>query len=176
MAGTSQATVYNPILGLDIGGTLYNVTFHNQAGESFNALWDADDDGVFGGGTSVFSVAPTFWGNEAGVLAARDAIMAFLGTTDQTTGTSDSFFVPWGGSDGGTTLTAGLDFINSAYDNAWSPSIDVPLSLPVMPDWDSAFYYASPYASFEAVVVPLPGALWLFMAAVGGLGLVRRKA
>ena len=57
LANTAHATILNPILNLDIDGTRYNVYFHHT---SFNALWDQDDDGVFGGGTSVFSVAPTF--------------------------------------------------------------------------------------------------------------------
>lgn len=34
----------NPILSLEIDGTLYDVTFHD--GKSFNQLWDANNDGV----------------------------------------------------------------------------------------------------------------------------------
>ena len=72
LAPTAHAAVVNPILGLDIGGTLYDVTFHDGVGDSFNALWDADNDGFFGGGGSVFAVAPTFWGDITGAAAARD--------------------------------------------------------------------------------------------------------
>jgi hypothetical protein len=88
-----HAAVVNPILGLNIGGTLYDVTFHDSAGASFNALWDADDDGVFGGGSSLFSTAPTFWGDITGAEAASLAIIAALGTSDASTASSDSFFM-----------------------------------------------------------------------------------
>jgi len=47
LTNTTHADVVNPILGLNIGGTLYDVTFHDSAGDTFNALWDADGDGVF---------------------------------------------------------------------------------------------------------------------------------
>ena len=76
LAAPVKAAVINPILNLDIGGTLYDVTFHDGTGDSFNVLWDADNDGIFGGGGgSVFSVAPTFWGDFSGANAARDAII-----------------------------------------------------------------------------------------------------
>jgi hypothetical protein len=58
LSSTSLAAVINPINNLNIAGTMYNVTFHTDV--SFNALWDGNDDGVFGGGGSVFSSEPDF--------------------------------------------------------------------------------------------------------------------
>lgn len=76
LVNTANAAVVNPIIGLNIDGAYYDVIFHDSSGDSFNGLWDADDNGVFGGGTSVFSVAPMFWGDQAGAELARDAIMS----------------------------------------------------------------------------------------------------
>lgn len=89
----AAAAEMNPILGLDIGGTLYDVSFH--PGNSFNDLWDQDDDNVFGGGSSVFVASPTFWQDQAGALLATQAIIGALGNAGTTTGTYDGFLVPY---------------------------------------------------------------------------------
>jgi hypothetical protein len=111
------AAIINPILNLDIGGTLYDVTFHDSPLLSFNGLWDQDDDGFFGGGTSVFDSAPTFWNDLTGAEAASNAIITFLGSLLEMTPTSDGFIIPVGGSasfDG--PLIAGPDDRAATFD------------------------------------------------------------
>jgi hypothetical protein len=167
---TAHAALVNQLLGLNIDGTLYNVTFHTGSGDSFNALWDANNDGAFGGGGSVFSSAPTFWGDQTGAQAAAAAIIAALGTTDTTVAGSpgsDSFYVPFGTV--GPPLSSFTDSINVYTDtNTNTPTFSDSLSNVVTSDiFDPTQFY--PYASFE--VVPVPAALWLFGS--GLLGLIR---
>ena len=167
-----HAAVINPILGLNIGGTLYNVTFHDSAGASFNALWDADDDGVFGGGSSLFSTAPTFWGDEAGAQAATSAIITALGTSDASTAGSDSFLIPYQ-TRGGGTITDGVDTIDIYFDAIATLNQEASATSAV-DDFVSSNYNVSPYASFT--VVPVPAAAWLFGSGLIGLiGIARRK-
>jgi hypothetical protein len=170
LSSTSQAAVINPINNLNIDGTLYNVTFHT--GVSFNALWDGNDDGVFGGGGSVFSSEPTFWNDSTGAASVTDAIMLYLGTTGETTATYDGFLVPYGSLLGG--LSAGQEGIRSMTDEANTSLItDVADSRNYV---DNASVLGRPYASFEAVAVPVPAAIWLFGSGLLGLiGIARRK-
>jgi hypothetical protein len=176
LANTAHAVTVNPILGLDIGGTLYDVTFNDGVGDSFNALWDADDDGVFGGGGSVFTAAPTFWGDQSGAEAARDAIIAALGTVDTTTGSVDGFFIPYGGNAAtGTTISAAQDTISFASDNFNAPSVDNPGLFSQFDD-ETLRYNTWPIASFQVSAVPIPAAVWLFGSGLLGLvGMARRK-
>jgi len=169
LANTAQAALVTQLSGLDIGGTLYDVTFHTGSGETFNALWDADGNGVFDG------AAPTFWGNQAGAQAAAAAIMAALGTTDTTVGGfpgSDSFYVPYGTV--GPPLSSFPDSINVYTDTITNAGSDSLVTLPTSDNYDPTQFY--PYATF-AVVVPVPAALWLFGSGLLGLIVVaRRKA
>jgi hypothetical protein len=156
LSNTSHAALVNTILGLDIGGTLYDVTFHTNTGDSFTALWDADNDGVFGGGASVFTAAPHFWGDAAGAFQAAGAIVEALGTADTTTPLgSDSFLVPFQNfscanmPDCIPTLTSGIDGITSYRDNNNAPAIeDLSLGASTFPESvvglaDDGFPYVS---------------------------------
>ena len=174
---TSHAAVLNPISGVDIGGTLYDVTFHDSVGDSFNALCYCNYDGVFGGGSSVFATAPAFWGDLPSALAARDAIIAALGTTDTTTtlSTSDSFLIPYGTDSTGETpllvpyMTA---FIWVAIDESISLPTDAGSLSRVT---DTEFSTLAPFASFS-VVVPVPATVWLFGSGLLGLiGLAKHR-
>ena len=76
---SASAGLITNIPGLDIGGTLYDVTFH--ANPSFNDLWDANADRVFGNDTSIFNAAPTFGMVRTGAVAAANAIVDLFGTS-----------------------------------------------------------------------------------------------
>ena len=182
---TTHAAVINPIFGLDIGGTLYDVIFHDQPDDSFNELWDADDDGVFSGGGSLFSTAPTFWGNEQGAIDAASAIMQVLGDVDATTaetGTGrDGFMIPWGvsidNSDCATvTNISGPQYVCAAAD-ATALLVDTIISGPTgRLDYDIFLVGFFPYASFQSSPVPLPTALWLFGSGLlGFIGVAKKQ-
>lgn len=179
LSNTSHAALLNPILGLNIGSTLYDVTFHTNPGDSFMALWDADNDGVWGGGSSVFTSAPLFWGDFAGARIAAQAITAALGTSDTTTSriTSDSFFVPWQrripGVGSSLQLTSGIDTITIAGDLDPDLATDGFNTFDYAEDNDNVW---NPYASFAVSAVPVPAAVWLFGSGLIGLiGVARRK-
>ena len=167
-ANTAHAEVINPILGLDIGGTLYDVTFHDDVGDSFNALWDADDDGVFGGGTSVFSASPTFWGDEPGAYMARDAIIKHLGNINTTTSISDSFAIPYRviGSFQDHP-TEGPDEIRIATDAYTEPDLEWAIGGNTT-DSNLAQIQHYPYASFKLseTLQPIPFPWEIFMPAI----------
>jgi hypothetical protein len=169
LANTAHAAVINPIFGLNIGGTLYNVTFHDGVDDSFNAIWDADNNGVFD------SAAPTFWGDEAGALAAAEAIVTLLGTADATTSqaVTDAFLIPVTTRDTGIQITAGQDIIRSARDTATALNVDGVI-ITVCCTTDTTTNVLTPYATFA--VVPIPPAIWLFGSGLIGLiGIARRK-
>ena len=165
----AHAALITSISSLDIGGKLYNVTFHSDT--SFNALWDADDNGVFGGGGSVFSSAPTFWGDSTLAHQAALAIANYLGPNDETASRSDSFLVPYRTAYG-TPIGPGYDTISTysdVYFNTYSDTVMTTSRL------DSSSYAMNPYASFSAVVT-VPPAVWLFGSGLIGLiGIARRK-
>jgi len=170
LSNKALAAVMNPISNLNINGTLYNVTFHAWD-DTFNDLWDADNDGVFGGGGSVFSTAPTFWGDQFAGELARDAIIGALGTTGETTPGWDGFVIPIGVNGG--LLTSGTDSIFLALDANGNLTSDGPGLL----SWDDNYSgsIAFAYASFAAVV-PIPASAWLFCSGIIGLiGLSRRR-
>ncbi len=175
LTNPAHAALVKSILGLDIGGTLYDVTFHDGAGDSFNALWDADNDGVFGGGSSIFSTAPTFWDDEAGAFAATDAIITVLGGTDTTTLNGDSFLIPYRVRSN-LDITPLTDAIINAYDTDLPPSFDTPGNA-VTDDSQINLVNYFPYASFTPSAVPIPAAVWLFGSGLLGLiGMARLKA
>ncbi|MEN8107819.1 MAG: hypothetical protein ABFS22_07420 [Pseudomonadota bacterium] len=173
LANSAYAAVINPILGLDIGGTLYDVTFHDAEGDSFNALWDADDDGVFGGGASVFSAAPTFWGDAVGASLAAQAIIARLGVTDESAFGGDGFIVPYEAFGG--PFAPGFQQISAYADLNSLPGVDT-VVVTVIADSADPTVEGFPYASFQRVVVPVPAAVWLFASGLLGLiGISRKK-
>jgi len=112
----ANAAIIDSISNLDINGTAYDVTFHTNS-VSFNDLWDADNDGIFGGGASVFSSQPTFWLDQAAARVAVDAVAEALGTEYGWRALSDAFLVPCGVNVALTwcagTITAGRDSIAS---------------------------------------------------------------
>lgn len=166
LANTAQATLVTQISSLDIGGTLYDVTFHT--GASFNSLWDANNDGVFDG------TAPTFWGDQSGAQAAAAAIILALGvsnTTDTAFGGSDSFYVPYGSQYG--SLSAGPENILTYADAVTSAGVD---SITTAQQFDGNALSGYPYVTFTPSV-PVPAAVWLFGSGLLGLiGVARRKA
>ena len=183
LSNTSQAALVSEIVGLDIGGTLYDVTFHAGTGDSFMALWDADNDGAWGGGGSVLTEAPQFWGNTAGAAQAATAITQRLGLEDWVDASSvsfryDSYMVPYAavGCDSPwatTTLTSGTDCV-AGYRDDWRLDVDSTGQLwPWGEDVARADYR---YASFQPSAVPVPAAVWLFGSGLLGLiGVARRK-
>ena len=171
--GVNAALITN-LSNLDINGTNYDVTFHTGAGDSFNALWDADDDGVFGGGASVFAAAPTFWGDSASAEAAGAAIMLALGSADWTNATGgDGFIVPYY-TFTGTGITDQLDSMKAWYETEEIDLVTDSLFPAVMGDRFN--FEAIPYTSFSVSAVPVPAAVWLFGSGLLGLiGVARRK-
>lgn len=159
----AKAALVSQIEGLDIAGTLYNVTFHTNS--SFNALWDADGDLIFGNDASQFNAAPLFWNDSTGALAATNAIVDYLGTTQSTVGLgSDTFHVPF--EQVGIAVRVGQDSFSALTE-------DTPSTRLVVRDIEFAFY---PYVSFEVAAVPVPAAAWLFASGLFGLiGVARRK-
>jgi hypothetical protein len=163
-------------LDLEIAGYgTFDVTFHDGSGDSFNALWDADNDGSFGGPGSLFTAQPTFWGDQSGAELARDAIITALGSTGITTGISDSFFIPYGTS-AGLAITSGTDNILVTVDGIYSPLTDESPTLFNANDNDATYSSYYPYASFAVSSVPIPPAIWLLSSGLAGLiGTARRK-
>ena len=166
IANASHGAVISQISGLYIGGTVnatYDVTFHPE--KSFNDLWDDDNDGTFGGGSSVFSAAPTFWqDSDSGGIYAADAIIAHLNSTgDTTVGTGQNFLVPYNTSTG--NLTSLSDTITS-FDKGGQ----------AVQFLDNSIFSTAPYVSFTPTAVPVPAAVWLFGSGLIGLaGMARRK-
>ena len=170
---SAGAAIINPINGLDIGGTLYDVTFHDNPFLSFNDLWDQNDDGQFGGGTSIFGSAPTFWNDEAGSKLARDTIISFLGLTHETTPGLDAFFIPYGGAAATPTgISSAFDSISVRVDSKTAPGVDQP-SQGSLGDITEV-----PYASFRlsaTASAPVTPAL-LVPGLIAMVALRRRKA
>ena len=185
LSNTSHAALVTSILGLDIGGTLYDVTFHTNPGETFAALWDADNDGVWGGGTSVLTEAPLFWGNYAGAILASSAITAALGSADwvsaSATANFDRILVPYTASTcppatitAYLALTNSVDCIGSRGDSNVSPATDGQSDYLWRETVDSRDLR---YASFTLSAIPVPAAVWLFGGGLLGLiGVARREA
>ena len=174
---SSQAALVSQLLGLDIGGTRYDVTFHTNTGDTFLALWDADNDGVWGGGASVFTAAPLFWGDSTGALAAANAIAGALGSSDSTVGAfNDNFMVAYGTGTAppyGTAITTGSDAISVYRDSNGNLTPD---NVDTVAYWEYSDLSAqSPYASFQVSEVPVPAAAWLFGSALIGLAGIKRK-
>jgi len=148
------------IEGLDVSGTLYDATFH--PGRTFNDLWSSR---VLGGR---FDRDPLFWGNAGLAEEAGNAIMAALGDSERTSADGDRFRVPWE-----FHLPAAV--INSIGDGRAELNVDE-----LQTDLWVAEYTVptnSPYVSFEASTIPLPGAFWLYSAGLLGLvSVARRKA
>ena len=180
LSNTAHAALVSQLLGLDIDGTLYDVTFHTDPGDSFMALWDADNDGVFGGGSSVFSTAPLFWGDQSGSLLASNAITAALGSIDWVVNGDfyDRILVPWGASvcstGASTGLTTAVECIRQAGDSNVAAAVDNSTFLSItQEDFDRNDIR---YASFAVSAVPVPAAVWLFGSGLLGLvGVARRK-
>jgi hypothetical protein len=170
---SAQAALVTEIRGLDVDGTMYDVTFH--PGSSFDELWDNHRNNFYGE-LAFYDSAPQFWFNFDGAIAAADAIMAFLGDTHWTIPAipeHDSFFVPWGycKCDGphyvqDLRVRNIFDFHFDLRTDSWS-NIDYQPNFP-----------GYPYASFQEVsAVPVPAAVWLFGTALIGLvGFSKRKS
>ena len=177
----ANAAIIDSISNLDINGTAYDVTFHTDS-VSFNDLWDADDDGIFGGGGSVFATQPTFWLDLAAANAARDAVAAALGTVDGWHAISDSFFVPCGIDLAClTSINRGFNPIAAASENNTRYNRDITSTEfisdnTITPGTSGRRAYASfsPSASAPAPITPallIPG-----LVAIAGIRKRRKKA
>ena len=166
----AKATVYSEIIGLDINGTSYDVTFH--LGSSFYDLWDSNQNGSFGDDGSLFDVGPTFWGDSTGAEAAADSIIDFLADTHATDGIGggDGFLVPFG-------EIVGLDYtVDSWRDRNPSNSLDDGITISTNLKANTVRRVFEPFASFAVSNVPVPAAVWLFgTALVGLIGFSRRR-
>lgn len=93
-AYSANSALITNLSNLDIGGTLYDVTFITS--NSFNTIFDVDNDLNFGEGDgSLIDRAPIFFGNLSGAEAAGAAIITALGTNDVTNALGrDSFLIP----------------------------------------------------------------------------------
>jgi hypothetical protein len=154
------------ISGLHINTEIYDVAF---AYGSFNTLFDKDDDRIFGEADgSAFNHAPTFWGDQAGAMAAAQAIINELGTNSYLSNyfgsLVDSFFVPYGDSYGNISLY-------EDYDSDMEKD-----TLQV--DWylDNAYSGLNPIAVFTKIsTVPVPSAILFLASGILGLAGVRRR-
>jgi hypothetical protein len=158
-----NAALVTQLLGVDVNGSLYDVTFHDA---SFNDLWDGDNDGVFESDGSLFDSQPAFWGNASDALVAAQAIMARLGLVDTTSGIGDGFAVPW-------------QIVNEPYIRSVTDAFGTPGGDKIeIRDLLDTLNYNFPYASFASPVsaVPVPAAVWLFGAAlIGFIGMSKRR-
>ena len=149
------------IEGLDVDGTLYDATFH--PGKTFNDLWSSFVPG------GLFDRDPLFWGNAGLAEEAGNAILVALGDSERTSATEDRFRVPWE-----FHLPAAV--INSTGDGRAELNVD---ELQTSDLWVAEYTVPinSPYVSFEASTIPVPGAFWLVSTGLLGLiSVARRKA
>ena len=167
LTNTAHAEIVNPIRGLDIGGTLYDVTFHDSEGDTFMALWDADNDGVFGGGSSLFNTAPTFWGDPTGAHEAALAIMMALGNSYASTTGSDSFSIPYQAQTLDGEITAVHDTIAQWRDHSAALDSDEASSANA-PEWSGGIYGA-PLATFAPSLPTTPVDISGTIKTAGGL-------
>ncbi len=169
---SANAALVTELLGLDVDGTLYDVTLHT-GGDEFIDLWDGDNDGVFEADGSLFDSAPTFWGDSAGAQAAAESIIVALGVDDCT----------------GLFLGGGCDSFRVPFQFPGLRSVEVYTDLSAVLDIDEVGLRTDrvdrarreafrPYASFtRASEVPVPATVWLFGTALIGLvGFSKRKS
>jgi hypothetical protein len=135
------------IQGLDIGGTLYNVDFADPDFDTFGG--DAD-----------------FWNTSSEALTAVNAINSLLngeavGTDPVAMGTAAA---PLAGNYN-VLYNGGLD-AKAGFRNK---------SLDAGVQWSENTFAIQADRATSWSVVPVPGAVWLFGSALGGLGWVRRK-
>jgi len=88
------------VQGLIVDGQVYDVVFASPATDSFQGLWDPNNDGDYADSTT--GQPPTFINNEPLALEAAGAIMTALGSTYQLpysfpggAGRADSVVVPF---------------------------------------------------------------------------------
>lgn len=173
MPFSSNAAFVSSINNLDIAGTLYDVTLWDSAGaESFNTLWDANNDKTVGDGS--LGTAPTFWGNSSGAETAALAVMTYLGTDSWT----ESVNTSW------DRVAVAYDFWGNGNLKAWGDSngsltTDSLTATTLSPSTTGAGGNSYAYLSFteaDVPAIPLPAALWLFGPALLGFMGFRRKA
>jgi len=168
-----SAAIVTSISHLQIGSSYYDVTIHSDLG-SFNVIWDIDGDGIFGENDgSLINRAPMFWGDYAGAQAAAQAVTNALGSDD----TWNSY-----GYDGTFTPYQHLGTAGDFYVTVWADVLYLPSedqlngegSVPANDVLGGSRAYA--YVSYERVgTVPLPAAVWLFLSALTGLGLISKR-
>jgi hypothetical protein len=176
----ANAAIIDFISNLDINGTAYDVTFHTDS-VSFNDLWDADDDGIFGGGSSIFSSQPAFWLDKAAALAAQSAVILELGTLVGWNSLYDSLVIPCGtNGDCTTSITAFRDIIFSSVDGGTSYSDDSVNFAGLSDIQPRGGIQPNAYASFTlsgAAPSPITPALLIpGLVAIAGIRKRRKKA
>jgi hypothetical protein len=175
IAAISQvsAAIVTSISNLQIGTNYYDVTIHSEPG-SFNDIWDIDGDGVFGEGDgSLINRAPMFWGDSAGAQAAAQAVTNALGSNDAWSSYGyDGTFTPYQhlGTAGDYYITVWADVLHQPDEDQLNGEGSVPANDVL----GGSRAYA--YVSYEKVgTVPLPAAVWLFLSALTGLGLISKR-
>ena len=167
LSSAAQAVIIKELLGLDIGGTKYNVTFYDYR-VSFQQIWDTDGDFRFGeSDASLLGQAPTFWYDDVGALTATRAIIAALGRSNTVyDDIGDGVMVPFKRVSG-FALVLRDENTTAARDSLDRQNIQPQRSYGV----------GTHLASFEiSATIPEPTTLALTGIALAGFGYKRRKA
>jgi len=165
-----NAGLITSLSGVDVEGTLYDVSFHART--SFDSLWDADRDGVYDDlDGSVFNSAPMFFGDSTLAAKAALAVILALGNVDFVLPAAgspfDRFIVP-------AEILPGHFFyfwtdrdrrpnVDRLFGEQWSTGAVRDGSGPLV------------FASFTPHQVPEPTTLFLFALGLSGFGIIRRK-
>lgn len=168
----AMATLITELKGLDVDGTSYDVTFHQNV--SFLELWDSNNDGIFGNDTSLFNAAPEFWNDQTAAISATLAAIEALTDVDYVHffsgfGPTDRFFVPY------ERNSSDPNKIDSIVD--MDPDLVDDASLQIANVGADSTAGATVWASFErSTTVTAPATLALMTLGIAGLGFSRRKA
>lgn len=133
------------IQGVNVVGTLYDVTFE------FDSFNDLNAPGTF-----------PFLGNSTVGVQARNAINTALtasGATSVGPSGMTNYYVPYS-----HDLSTAQNLIGTFVAGSWAGITG-----------GSVMTLDRSYATFSPTVIPVPAAIWLFGSALGVVGLLRRK-
>lgn len=166
----SHSAVVTELSSLNIGGILYDATIHISASpNSFNTVWDADGDIIFGeGDASLVDHAPMFMHDNNLALAAASTVIGVLGSLNTFDGSFDGILLPSIAWDG-TFDTIGEQLIVYTDPNS-TPGTDLLESKVYFPE--DAQPTTHRWVSFELSATPVPLPPTMFMLVSGLLALV----